>query len=336
MEDMEVGEKRKLRIAIREEPANKRSKERHEYPKSRGASSNRGPLAEAVVSGQRVSRLWNEAWKMWVLANCPRRERPPCDPARWEPEQLKMFFDDIGRCFLDGGQPIERFGPPGPPPPPLGFDAPFDIGRNGPMRRWQRDSPLMRNSGWGPPSWDREPPREMVRGGMPGGFRDRGMIRAPPRPRFAGRPSFGGSDSFVDPMLIKFVKEGQRNCPAFKEFYVEYCKDHGGGTYDPIKHDTPFFVGCALVYGVRKLADERWAKPYLGAVGLAGRPLLVRIIKRGQRNELRESWKNFCEKKGEGKFDPEHYDPQTLFEFVGSVGMETYNASEIMAKLTGG
>jgi len=332
MEDLEVGEKRKFRMAAKEESANKRSKERHEYPKSRGPPSNRGPLAEAVVSGQRVSRLWNEAWKMWVIANCPRRERPPCDPARWEPDQLKMFFDDIGRCFLDAGQPPnDRFGHHGGPP--LGFDAPFELARNGPMPSWQRDSALMRNSSWGPSSWDREPPREMARGAMPGGFRGRGMMRAG-RSSFGGRPSFGGRESFVDPMLIKFVKEGQRNCPAFKQFYVQYCQDHGGGTYDPIKHDTPFFVGCALIFGVSKLVEEDWAKPYLGAVGLAGRPLLVRIIKRGQRNELRDSWKIFCEKKGEGKFDPELYDPQALFEFIGSVGMETYNASEIMAKLT--
>ena len=93
-------------------------------------------------------------------------------------------------------------------------------------------------------------------------------------------------------------------------------------------------MGCALVYGVHKLVDEDWAKPYLGAVGIAGRPLLARIIKRGQRSELGESWKNFCEKKGEGKFDPELYDPQTLFEFMGTVGMETYDVSDLLAKLS--
>jgi len=329
MEDSEVGGKRKLEMAVNRGYANKRSKDQHEYP-SRNPPNTRGPLAEAVVSGQRVSRLWNEAWKMWVMANHHSPTRPPCDPSRWEPEQLKMFFDDIGRCFLHGGRQqkdrgfIENRGP-------NGFDPYFQQDRKGPS--WDFDSALMRNSGWGPPqsSWDREPPR-----GMRGG---RGRGRLGPFPvnglgMRGGMPSFAAPPSSTDPMLIKFVKEGQRNCLPFKEFWVKYCEEHGGGTYDPRKHSTAFFVGCALVYGVHKLVDEAWAKPYLGSVGIAGRPLLARIIKRGQRDELKESWKNFCEKKGEGKFDPELYDPQTLFEFMGTVGMETYKVSDLLAKLS--
>lgn len=282
MEFYEVGEKRGLEMQA-PESANKRSKEQHEYPLEHPPSQpplqrERGPLAQAVVSGQRVSRIWNEAWKLWVSSQSGmvgRRATPPLDPGRWNHEQLRGFFDDIARCFLESGGQQGMY--------------PYEGG----------------NPGWVSTNYG----SSRGGGGRPGGRRG------------------------PDPKLIEFVKVGQRTSLEFKEFWSMYCQEHGGSTFDPNKHATPFFVGCALCYGVKKLVEEEWAKPYLGAVGLAGQPMLARVIKRGQQNELKEGWTKFCEEKGEGKFDPELYDPQTLFEFMGSVGMQTYQVPDLLEKL---
>jgi len=276
--------------------ASKRSKNRNENHKPRG------PLAEAIVNGQRVSKIWNEAWKLWVTTQANwsgRHGTPPCDPARWSPERLKIFFDELGMCFLEmRGNPSQQYlGPPqrGPEcfgPPMRNYEQPIDPN----FRQWGRQPAPRGNTG------------------TPFG------------------PGLGPRGGFTDPLLIQFIKDGQRNSPSFKEFWSQHCQEHGGGTFDPNKHATPFFIGCALCYGVDKLIEEDWTKPYLGAVGLAGQPLLARVIKNGQHDEFKESWTKFVEQKG-GKTDPTTYDPQTLFEFMGTVGMNTYKVPELLEKL---
>jgi len=294
-----VGAKRSLET-VSSESATKRLKNRNENHLPRS------PLAEAVVNGQRVSRSWNEAWKLWVTLQpyTGRHKTPPCDPARWSPEQLKIFFDELAQCYMElrgkrySPDVRQRFGEshirsPG------GFDPYMQ----------QFEQPIGRSR----QPWERElaPPQNLdIQTGF--GIRMRG---------------------FTDPLLIQFVKDGQRNSQSFRDFWSQHCQEHGGGTFDPRKHATPFFVGSALCYGVERLVQEEWAKPYLGAIGLAGQPLLGRVIKNGLKNELKESWASFCEQKGETRKDPILFDPQTLFEFMGSVGMDTYKVPELLEKL---
>jgi len=138
------------------------------------------------------------------------------------------------------------------------------------------------------------------------------------------------------PVLVEFVKTGQRNDQGFKEIWKRFCLEHGGGTMDPSKHVTPYFVGFIMYYGVKKLSDEDWAQDFLPKLGNIGAPILVKVVKKGQREseEWKEKWAQFCNETGSTRKDPALHEARSLFEFVSDVGVATYGEKELMRRLS--
>jgi len=321
MDNMEVGEKRG-RQDTDFRPAKKIHKENR---RSENA------LAEAVKTGQRVSNGWKEAWKLWVSAqrNPDGVSRPPPnDPYRWPREALEQFFEEIGSFFVGGSisePPPYQAGPfPGGPPrgppsfPPSFSDFPSRSSFRGPYRGssapFRQSSPSARSG-----SDFMGPPRQR---GYKGGF---GYGPPPPAAR----------RGLVDPVLVEFIKMGQRKKQGFREIWKRFCEEHGGGTMDPSKHATPYFIGFIMYYGVDKLSNEDWAKPYLPELGSIGAPILVGVVKKGQRESesWKEKWSQFCIESGAIKKDPALHEARSLYEFVSDVGVATYGEKELMKRL---
>jgi len=104
---------------------------------------------------------------------------------------------------------------------------------------------------------------------------------------------------------------------------------------DPSKHATPYFIGFIMYYGVDKLSNEDWAKPYLPELGSIGAPILVGVVKKGQRESesWKEKWSQFCIESGAIKKDPALHEARSLYEFVSDVGVATYGEKELMKRL---
>jgi len=314
MDNSEVGEKR-VREDANFRPAKKIQKE-NRYPEN--------ALAEAIKSGQRVSNGWKEAWKLWVSAqrnpNGINRP-PPNDPYRWPTERLEEFFEEIGSFFV-GGDSQE-------PPPFQG--RPF---RGGPPRSAPSFSDFGNRPSFGEPYRPFSTPSR-----SPPPFRGPGFM-AGERPRQKG---YGGDFGFgppptprSSPVLVQFIKTGQRNDQGFKEIWRRFCTEHGGGTMDPSKHNTPYFVGFIMYYGVQKLSDEDWAQDFLPKLGNIGAPILVKVVKKGQREseDWKEKWSRFCAETGSTRKDPALHEARSLFEFVSDVGVATYGEKELMRRLS--
>jgi len=318
----------------------KRSREDRDFRPTRklqrGNRPNASSLAEAIKCGQRVSKGWKEAWSLWVSAQ-PNpngfRRPPPNDPNRWPQERLKEFFEEIGRFFVGGSGPGEA-------PFHGGREAPFHGGREAPFHGGHTP---FHGGPSGPPNFSSFLGPKSPRESQPPNFPEREWSpRNGPQPPYMafnnarmGPPPPARGRGFSNPALVDLVKAGQRNKEGFKDTWRRFCTEHGGGTMDPRMHPVPFFVGFSMYYGVERLGKEEWAQPFLSALGNAGSPILIQIIKKGQREseKWKQQWSKFCNESAGARKDPALHEPRSLFQFVGDVGVTTYGEKELMKRL---
>jgi len=129
-------------------------------------------------------------------------------------------------------------------------------------------------------------------------------------------------------VLVDLVKTGQRNSPAWKEQWTQFCHEYAGGSNDPRKQlDNPiFFLAFFFQYGLGTLGSEEWAHPFLSAVSSVAMPFLVDAIKNGQRQHgpWKEAWISYVQQTGSQFRDPNRHEAGSLMQFMDTVAMTQF------------
>jgi len=307
-------------------------------PRKRGrAPLTQEELAQAVKVGQRASRAWGEAWKRWVNA---QSYSPGFDPALWDPEELRKFFHEVGEFFVggDSGPPPERRErrPPSGRKPTWAERGPKT--ERGPRYAEYRKRPSPRPRSIPHPS-------ELNNFGI--NHKDangkivcfdwlNGRCRWGSRCKFSHQSSAGelphnSKGAPASHKMVKFVKHGQAVSEDFKHCWSRFTMDHGGGTRDPSKHQSPFFVGYLLCFGLEKITTEGWADEYIDELMEVGHPILANAINKVRResNEVRDSWERHCDT-ARGTMDPIRHSPGSLFQFFEQIGLKNYGEKGMM------
>jgi len=114
------------------------------------------------------------------------------------------------------------------------------------------------------------------------------------------------------------LKELQRQDPAAKEQWVEYCNAMGNGMRDPSKHDAMFVETFIVNFnaGMRFESNDRQQ----GGGGLASKEI-IELVKVGQRKapSWRQAWAHYCHIYGNNKNDPTKHSEVFLGEFIDFV-----------------
>mmetsp|Transcript_121532 Transcript_121532/g.227140 ORF Transcript_121532/g.227140 Transcript_121532/m.227140 type:complete len:716 (-) Transcript_121532:35-2182(-) len=107
--------------------------------------------------------------------------------------------------------------------------------------------------------------------------------------------------------LVARVKAGQRGSDAFREAWMRYCEENGGGSRDPARHDMDFLSGFLAVAP----SDQ---PPELTEEHMR----LVAQVKSLQRTnkDFQEAWWKHCDENGGGKRDPARHEADFLENFL--------------------
>mmetsp|Transcript_43824 Transcript_43824/g.95415 ORF Transcript_43824/g.95415 Transcript_43824/m.95415 type:complete len:367 (+) Transcript_43824:27-1127(+) len=156
--------------------------------------------------------------------------------------------------------------------------------------------------------------------------------------------------------IAVLIKEGQRRSVSWKEAWVSYCEQYGGGRYDPNRHEESFLVGFLELAGAcvaEKLgiavqppqqpqqqqhqlppgkrqrtssAGSGYAGSGYGYVDPSASAALVDQVKSFQRQgkECKDVWVAFCDQNLQGVYDPARHDSTVLQQFLESQG--TYSS----------
>lgn len=140
--------------------------------------------------------------------------------------------------------------------------------------------------------------------------------------------------------LVDLLKEGQRKSAAWKRCWEQYCHTHGGGVFDPCKHDQNYLVGFLNYLGTsgeQALMTNGGARAGYGmgdgpplkkintgfiSTGNATKDQLVQAVKMFQRQgeQNKEAWASFCEQSLQGVRDPARHEVAVLQQFLMSHG----------------
>ncbi|KAJ9469338.1 hypothetical protein DIPPA_01740 [Diplonema papillatum] len=115
--------------------------------------------------------------------------------------------------------------------------------------------------------------------------------------------------------VVTAIKERQRSSTAFKHYWHIFCKQHGGGIYDPVRH-TITFLAKAMQECELFAAGTSLNPAVIATIELADR------VKRGQResDDFKARWWDYCDQHGEGKRDPHAHDYNFLRSAIQTIG----------------
>eukprot|EP00440_Ansanella_granifera_P005777 gb/GFBE01006266.1/.p1 GENE.gb/GFBE01006266.1/~~gb/GFBE01006266.1/.p1 ORF type:complete len:393 (+),score=71.49 gb/GFBE01006266.1/:1-1179(+) len=125
--------------------------------------------------------------------------------------------------------------------------------------------------------------------------------------------------------LVQQVKLIQRSSEELKADWHKFCDEEQGGIRDPVRHDAAFLqrflmtpqAAAALASFPQQLSAD--------GEGQAARdpmhPNLVSQVKRAQRNNFKEAWRQHCDAEAGGMRDPGRHTVASLRRFLGSIDL---------------
>jgi len=256
-------------------------------------------LAERVKEWQRADRGNGETW----AAYCDELGDGVYDPSKHSAEFLREAMEQLGGIPPKDGPPrmLPAAGAPNTPRPgaltagsskALLIEAVKVFQRSGGHERWQEYCDAIGSGVYDPASHTIDFLRtalESLYGGRP--------PSAAPQASWKGVPSSAAVDAVKD-----WQRQNRSNCEAWQL----YCDEHGDGHYDP-RNYSDAFLGTAL----ERLAGGGGKRRRMEGPATGSKAEQVKEWQRTSK-ENDEVWKALCDTKGDGMYDPHHYDNDFL------------------------
>lgn len=235
-------------------------------------------LQEAIKVGQRVSFEWKDAWHHWCDARAAQRQSV-YDPAKYPADALTDFFRTMGGLYGQyyRGPPRDtRRGGGGPGPQ---MEHGYTSRRTGRqyeediadtliemVKCGQRQSPEWKE-GWSAfcseYAGGQNDPRKQAHNPVffvAYCFRF-GLSTLGTEPW--AQPFLSAIAKAAMPVVVKAIKDGQRNSTAWKEAWGAFCDTKGIQFRDPSRHDAGSLLHFMDTVALAKFSTEPWVEPFI-------------------------------------------------------------------------